>query len=180
MTIASNAVHTGAWLDQTTGSALTPSDSRTGKSAWSSGASSGARPYVASPTRRRTLLFAGHVRIRWLRRVESRPVVGVADEHRRIEDHLRQPCVVGIIDVLRLVGHLVVVLVLATRQRNAGNAVACVAVVIRAAVILLGMSGRVVLDVEHERRGLLCIRCFDPIAKLFRQAAQSNDLEIRR
>ena len=92
------------------------------------------------------LLLTGHVWIRRLRRVEARPMIGVADEQRGVEHHLRQSRVVRIVDVLRLVGHLVVVLMRAARQRNARDSVARVAVVIGAAVVLVGMSRRVVLD----------------------------------
>src|SRR6476646_7675550 len=120
-----------------------PSDARTGMSNWSSGARSGARPYVASPTRRRTaLLLAGHVRIRRLWRIEPRPMVGVADEQRGVEHHLRQSSIVRIVDVLRLVAHLVVVLMRATRERDARNPVPRVAVVIGAAIVLVRMSRR--------------------------------------
>src|SRR5512133_2201623 len=131
MRIASYAVHTDERLDQTTGSASTPHASSAGSKSWSSGARCGARPYVAIPTRRFTaLLLAAHVRIRRLRCVEARTMVGVADEECRIEHHLRQARVIRIIDVLRLVRNLVIVAMLATRQRHARHTVARIAVVV--------------------------------------------------
>src|SRR5689334_10305730 len=74
-----------------------------------------------------------------LRLVDDRPVVEVRDRERDVVDELRRAPVWAVAQVLRLVGHLVVVAVTARREEDDRDAVAGVHVVVAAAVDVLRM-----------------------------------------
>jgi len=90
------------------------------------------------------------MRVGRLRLIQSRPLCGVCDEDRGVVHHARHAGKVRIADVLRFIGDLMVIEVLATREGDAWNAIPRITVVIGAAVILKRMVRRVVRIVEDE------------------------------
>src|SRR5437867_6588590 len=112
--------------------------------------------------------------------IERRTPLHVRDRERRGVHHARHAREIGIADVLRFVGHLVVVEMLAARHRQRRDVVPRVAVMIGATVILKWMAGRVVGVVEHEGHWLARVRRFHRVAELARDPFRADDLEIRR
>ncbi len=87
----------------------------------------------------------------------------------RLGDPVHQPRHIPqllVIDVLRLVGQLVVVLVAAGAEEDDRDTVTRVHPVIAAAIVVLGMAVGVVLVVEHEAVTARGVHLFDQVAQL--------------
>src|SRR5258705_315154 len=78
-------------------------------------------------------------------------MIEIRHRHRHVVHELGDVRQLVVVDVLRLVGHLMVVPVTAGREKRDRNAVARVHVMIAAAVVLLRVTRGVVLVVERER-----------------------------
>ena len=120
------------------------------------------------------------MRIPRLRHIQLRPMPHVRNHQRRRVHHPRHPRQIRIIDVLRLVRHLVVIEVLPARERHRRNPIPRIVVMIRAAVVLQRMPRRVKAIIKLEWHWLARIGRLKRIAKLTRQALGANYLEIRR
>src|SRR5678815_2438940 len=69
---------------------------------------------------------------------------------------------------------------LPTGHGDGGNAIARVAVMVCAAVVLQGMAGLVVREIEAEGLRLTGVHAVDDIAELRRETAEAYDLQVSR
>src|SRR5881394_45088 len=118
-------------------------------------------------------LHAVAVRIGF-RLVDYDSVIEIRHRYRHVVHEL---CDVGqlvVVDVLRFVGHLMVVPVTSGREKLDRNAVARVHVVIAAAVVLLRVAGGIVLVVERERLASGLVDSLDEIAELGRETPRAD------
>ena len=95
-------------------------------------------------------------------------MVGVGDRQRGVVHHTRDAREVRVADVLRLVGHLVIVEMLTAREGHCRNAIARVVVMVGAAIILERVSRLRIRAIEVERHGLTGVRRLEHSAELFR------------
>src|SRR5215218_6409137 len=133
------------------------------------------RPWTLPRSRR--LLDAAALRIR-LRLVDHDAVVEVGDPERRVAHERGHLGGAPVVDVLRLVRHLMVVRVAASGEEHHRDAVAGVLIVVAAAVDVLRVAVRVdgVVEVEPELVGLVYV--FDQIPELGRQPPRADQLEV--
>jgi len=83
--------------------------------------------------------------------INLQPMVEVRNTHRDITDEIVYSHHVIVVDVLRLVRHLVIVRLLSGSEERYRNAVARIIVVVASAVDALGVSVGIVLVIEFER-----------------------------
>src|SRR5690242_14583975 len=107
-------------------------------------------------------------------------MVAVGDAKRYVTNERRDTRQMVVVDVLRLVGHLVVVAMPAGGEERDRDAVSRVLVVVAAAVVLLRVAVGVELVVESERFRLRLVYRLDEVPQLRRQAPRSDQLEIAR
>src|SRR5215218_6848887 len=127
--------------------------------------------------RSRRLLDAAALRVR-LRLIDRHAVVEVGDPERRVAHERGHLGHATVVDVLRLVGHLMVVRVAASGEEHHWDAVAGVLIVVAAAVdvlrVAVGVDG--VVEVERELVGLVAV--LDPVAAFSRQPPRADQLEV--
>src|SRR6267142_601198 len=112
--------------------------------------------------------------------IHHHPMVQVRHRRRDVVHKLRHVRQLVVVDVLRLVRHLMVVAVIARREERDGNAVARVHVVIAPAVVLLRMPRGVELIIERERLLPSLVHGLDQIAELGREPARADELQVSR
>src|SRR5688572_1314976 len=123
------------------------------------------------------LLPARACRVR-LRLVHERTMIEITDAPRDVVNELRHTTELIVVEVLRLVRHLVVVAMPARGEEHDRNAVARVHVVIAAAIDVLRMTVGVERVVERESRFLFRVHILDEIAKLRREPTRADDLYV--
>ena len=104
-------------------------------------------------------------------------VVAVGHGDGDVADEARHALVVVVPEVLRLVGELVVVAVAAGAEEGDGDPVPGVHVVVAPAIALLGVTGRVVGEVELERLLLCLVGGIDDVAQLGGDKKDESALE---
>src|SRR5215207_1045130 len=132
-----------------------------------------AAPSSVDPGQRRRLLDAAALRVR-LRLVDRHAVVEVGDPERRVAHERGHLGHAPVIDVLRLVSHLMVVRMAARGEEHHRNAITGVLIVVAAAVdvlwVAVGVDG--VVEVEPELVGLVDV--LDQVAELGRQPPRAD------
>src|SRR5205085_9863288 len=112
-------------------------------------------------------------------RVGHRYAVGqVGNRYRDVGDQIGDPRHVLVVDVFRLVGHLVVVGVQAGGKERDGDSVAGVLIVVRATVNVGRMPVRIDRVVEHQAVALRRVDPLHQIAQLGREAARAYELQV--
>ena len=112
--------------------------------------------------------------------VHGRARGGIGHVHRQVGDEPGHPGVMRIVDVLRFVGHLVVVRVAAGGEEGDRDAITGILVVVAAAVDVRRMAVGVEGVVEHQAVPAALVHRLHHVAQLGRDAARTDDLDVVR